>query len=436
LKHPSFAELFEKYISNTCSPEEVDQLMAMLEDDNQEPATKELLREYMLKDLNPAGYTDAVLQEQLEQRFQQITQYIKTEPAGTTDAVVITPRAGYWWRFSAAAAILLMLSAGIWYWLRPDATKPIQVSQTHSLDDIAPGSNKATLQLGDGQVISLDSAANRMLSQQGIAVVNNENGKLIYHTTTDSVTNRQSVPYNKLSTPAGGQYQLLLPDGTQVWLNAASGIQYPVAFTGNERRVTVTGEVYFEVKPLFHKRAQASSNGDNEKIPFIVQVQKSLGIVQEVQVLGTHFNINAYEDEETVKTTLLEGKVKIASSEWQVASRNSATKNSKQDVILHPGEQAVQTPHLPLTTNHSPDLNQVMAWKNGLFVFDGVDLKTVLRQLARWYDVEITFEKGAPVSELFNGTMQRNLSLNQIIIGLNGMGVHVKKEGKKLLVTP
>jgi len=422
LEQPSFAELFEKYVNDACSPEEVDQLMAMLEDDNQELAKKELLREYMLKDL-PEGYSDPALQEQLELRFQQITQYIKTDSAGTTATVVITPRAGFWWRLSVAAVILLMLSAGIWYWLRPVSTQPIQVTQKHSSDDIAPGSNKATLLLADGRLISLDSATNSTLSQQGLAVVNNENGKLIYHTTTDSLGNRQSVPYNKLSTPAGGQYQLLLPDGTQVWLNAASSIQYPVAFTGSERRVTVSGEAYFEVKPLSPK---GGPNGNNAKIPFIVQVQKSSGIVQEVEVLGTHFNINAYEDEETVKTTLLEGSVKV-----------KPEAGSWKSEVLKPGQQAqVHVENNKLTIDKNANTTQVMAWKNGLFVFDGVDLKTVLRQLARWYDVEITFEKGAPVSELFNGTMQRNLSLNQIITGLDGMGVHVKKEGKKLLVTP
>ena len=429
----SFAELFDKYVNDACSPEEVDQLMAMLEDDNQELATKERLREYMLKDL-PEGYSDPALKEQLEQRFQQITQYIKTDTAGNTATVVITPHAGFWWRLSVAAVILLMLSAGIWYWLRPDVTQPIQVTQKHSSDDIAPGSNKATLQLADGRLISLDSTANSTLSRQGIAVVNNENGKLIYHTTTDSLGNRQSVPYNKLSTPAGGQYQLLLPDGTQVWLNASSSIQFPVAFTGSERRVTVSGEVYFEVKhQAVSLPTSREGKGGGRKIPFIVQVQKSSGIVQEVEVLGTHFNINAYEDEETVKTTLLEGSVKVKP---EIGGQKSDVGSQKTE-ILKPGQQAqLSVENNNITIDKNANTTQVMAWKNGLFVFDGVDLKTVLRQLARWYDVEITFEKGAPVSELFNGAMQNNLSLNQMIKGLDGMGVHVKKEGKKLLVTP
>ncbi|MVT09601.1 FecR family protein [Chitinophaga tropicalis] len=393
----SFTELFQKYINNNCTPEEVDQLMELLENNGQGQAGEELLRSELLAGMEPVEDSDPALRQVLQKRFQAIEQHIASQQ----------PRSGIFrltWIRTAAAVLLILLGSGIWYWLNRDSndTKPAIVENN---TDIAPGGNKAVLTLAGGQTIVLDNAANGTISRQGNATISKQGGRLIYDVT--GVQNG-AAGYNTLSVPRGGQYQLTLPDGTQVWLNATSSIRYPVTFAGNERRVYITGEAYFEVKPASQQ-------------PFIVEVRTSSGTAEEVQVLGTHFNINAYEDEPHIATTLIEGKISVA--------------QSGTPVILAPGQQARVSQH-KLQVISKADIEQAMAWKNGLFRFDGVDLKTVMRQLARWYDLEIIYEPGAPVNELFNGEMQRNLNLSQVINGLDGMGVHIRKEGRQLIIMP
>lgn len=393
----SFTELFQKYINNNCTPEEVDQLMELLENNRQGQAGEELLRSELLAGMEPVEDSDPALRQVLQKRFQAIEQHIASQQ----------PRSGIFrltWIRTAAAVLLILLGSGIWYWLNRDSndTKPAIVENN---TDIAPGGNKAVLTLAGGQTIVLDNAANGTISRQGNATVSKQGGRLIYDVT--GVQNG-AAGYNTLSVPRGGQYQLTLPDGTQVWLNATSSIRYPVTFAGNERRVYITGEAYFEVKPASQQ-------------PFIVEVRTSAGTAEEVQVLGTHFNINAYEDEPHIATTLIEGKISVA--------------QSGTPVVLAPGQQARVSQH-KLQVISKADIEQAMAWKNGLFRFDGVDLKTVMRQLARWYDLEIIYEPGAPVNELFNGEMQRNLNLSQVINGLDGMGVHIRKEGRQLIIMP
>jgi len=206
-----------------------------------------------------------------------------------------------------------------------------------------------------------------------------------------------------------------LPDGTKVWLNAASSITYPTAFTGKERRVTMTGEIYLEVTK------------DRSK-PFHVQFTHGSGRVYDVEVLGTHFNVNAYGDEPLASTTLLEGKVKIG--------------GNGESVMLKPGEQAIvlasplTTDHSPLTIHHSPDIDQIMAWKNGAFNFNDKKLVEVMRQLSRWYDVEVIYENSIP-DKTFYGEMGRNLNLSQCLTILEKMQVHFRIEaGRKLVVMP
>lgn len=392
----SFTELFQKYINNNCTPEEVDQLMELLENNGQGQAGEELLRSELLAGMEPVEDSDPALRQVLQKRFQAIEQHIASQQ----------PRSGIFrltWIRAAAAVLLILLGSGIWYWLNRNSNdvKPAIVENI----DIAPGGNKAVLTLAGGQTIVLDNAANGTISQQGNATVSKQGGRLIYDVTGPQ---NGAAGYNTLSVPRGGQYQLTLPDGTQVWLNAISSIRYPVTFAGNERRVYITGEAYFEVKPASQQ-------------PFIVEVRTSSGTAEEVQVLGTHFNINAYEDEPHIATTLIQGKISVA--------------QSGTPVILAPGQQARVSQH-KLQIISKADIDQTMAWKNGLFRFDGVDLKTVMRQLARWYDLEIIYEPGAPVNELFNGEMQRNLNLSQVINGLDGMGVHIRKEGRQLIIMP
>jgi ferric-dicitrate binding protein FerR (iron transport regulator) len=410
VSQPSFAELFQKYINQTCTPAEVDQLFEMLENGEQELAGKELLKAHFQDGLEPTGYTDDALRVRLENRFKQIEQHIAAPQPRAK-------RVNYVWRWVAAAAVIILAGSGIWYWLASE-TKPAVVLNPQQQNEVVPGSNKAMLTLDNGKTLALDSAAQGVLSQQGQTTINQQGGQLIYDASEASNAPAGELIYNTLTTPRGGQYQLTLPEGTQVWLNSASSIRFPATFNDSARVVYVTGEVYFEVKPRYRKK-------NKERQPFIVQVQSANKMVEEINVLGTHFNINAYEDEPYVATTLLEGKVSI--NRPGIAS----------PAFLLPGQQAQLNPQAnQVRVINNADVLQAMAWKNGLFRFDGVELKTVMRQLARWYDVEIIFDRNAPVSELFNGAMQRNLQLSQVIKGMSAMGIHVKKEGKQLIVMP
>lgn len=303
------------------------------------------------------------------------------------------------WRVAAAAAIFVV--SGLSYFMLTNKTaNPVQVAGI--LNDVkAPQSNKATVTLANGQQVYLDSINNGALATQGnVALIKLPTGELEYQ----AVSGEASGPmqYNTLSNPRGSQVvNMVLTDGTKVWLNAGSSMVYPVAFTSNERKVAVTGEAYFEVA---HNAAK----------PFIVGKD-----AMEVRVLGTHFNINAYDDEDDIKVTLLEGSVKI--------------KNGVTTALLHPGQQARVTNDIKLVSN--VDMDGVMAWKNGFFQFDNASLQEVLKQLARWYDVEVVNE-GQTKQREFIGEMERKLNLSQVLKLLEKNGVRFKTEGKKIIVLP
>ena len=293
----------------------------------------------------------------------------------------------FWGRAAAAIFIFALLGGGIW------------VINRQSGNDILPGGNRAVLTLDDGSQIVLDNAHNGTLAQQGNAeIVKLDDGKLAY----DIVSNEKSqIISNKITTPRGGQYFVSLPDGTNVWLNATSSIKFPATFTGNKRNVEITGEVYFEV--AFDANA-----------PFIVKIGNA-----EVKVLGTHFNINAYEDENDVKVTLLEGKVMISSS-------------LAPSVSLSPGQQASLSKTGDLEVAKI-DPNDAITWKNGYFQFNQDDIQTVMRQISRWYDVEVEYESTIP-KQLFAGEMQRNLTLSQVLNILEKSQVKFKIKDRKIIV--
>jgi transmembrane sensor len=312
------------------------------------------------------------------------------------------------WRWMAAAAILIVIGTVIFLSIdrQSKGTEPVVVAKP-TVNDVLPGGNKATLRLSDGQVINLDSAANGSLATQGNAkIVKQADGQIIYTMEGKAAT---EVMYNTMSTPPGGQFRLKLPDGTDVWLNAASSINYPAAFTGKDRTVTITGEAYFEVATLRLRSGQ--------KMPFKVKINGST----EVEVLGTHFNVNAYADEPGIKTTLLEGSVKV--------SKDLAS------VILKPGEQTSVSQRSQPSQPIAVETDLVMAWKNGLFNFNKVSLQDVMKQIARWYDVDIVYQ-GEIKPKKFGGEIQRDLNLSEVLEGLKETGIHFRIEGKKLIVLP
>lgn len=319
-----------------------------------------------------------------------------------------------WW----TAAAILVLMTGVAYYLNSKQQAALLAKKETLKNDVAPGSNKAVLTLANGTTIVLDDASNGVVAKEGNAkVLKPEDGQLLYEQEEES--EHGPLSYNTLATPRSGQYQLILPDGSKVWLNSESSIHYPVSFAENERRVQITGEAYFEVA-----RLKLSSG---QRVPFIVEK----GDMQ-VEVLGTHFNVNAYSDESAIKTTLLEGKVRVVQS--GIGNRESA-KGNEYSVVLKPGEQAVAVGHSPLTIHHSTDVDNVVAWKNGLFHFESADVKTVMRQLARWYDVDVVYEGTTVKNDPLFVEISRNTRLSDVLKVLQESGsAKFTIQGKKIIV--
>ena len=308
-------------------------------------------------------------------------------------------------RIAVAASVLIIFSIG-YFNLKPTTIAPatnIVVSVPTNKNDKMPGGQKALLTLSDGSQIILDSASNGLLSQQGgTKVIKLANGQLKY--AANSLGNTETV-YNTMSTPAGGQYQITLPDGSKVWLNASSSIHYPTAFLEKERRVTITGEAYFEI-------------AKNANKPFIVKVYNGA----EVKVLGTHFNVKSYADEDEIQTTLLEGSINIY--------------NGLKNNLLVPGNQAKIDKSGVIKVQADADLEEVVAWKNGNFQFNSADIKSVLRQAARWYNIEVVYLGKPSTENRFTGKIPMSVNLSRLLKWLEYSDIHFKLDGKKLIVTP
>lgn len=304
-----------------------------------------------------------------------------------------------WPKLAAAASILIAIFAGFYFYSGTGNTLN-SITTVNAKHDAAPGGNKATLTLSDGSQISLTDAGNGQLAEQaGVKITKNKDGQLVYAIVPSDT---KELAYNTISTPRGGVYQINLPDGTSVWLNAASSIKFPTTFAHlSQRKVELKGEAYFEV-------------AKNKKLPFIVSTAQ-----QQVEVLGTHFNINSYEDEGEVKTTLLEGSVKVSAGNV---------------MLLKPGQQATLGLRSSGKIKVSPaNIEQAMAWKNGFFHFEKETLHSVLRQLSRWYDVEVVYQVDRPDDE-FVGDIPRGVKLSEVLKILEFEGTHFKIEGRKLFV--
>lgn len=317
------------------------------------------------------------------------------------------------WSRYAAAAVILLATGVIVYFLATSTGTERSLVNTHLPEpsDIAPGGDRAILTLADGTSILLDSAQNGALARQGNAeIVKTANGRLMYN--IQDAREGQAV-MNTMTTPRGGRYELALPDGTRVWLNAASSITYPTLFTGKERKVVITGEAYFEV---FKDQRQ----------PFIVVVEGKLA----VEALGTHFNVNSYADEGRIKTTLLEGSVRVSPQTAGLPDDRSSS--AKKAVILKPGQQAQVTPRQLLVINDA-DIDQVMAWKNGFISIQDAGLAEVMKQLERWYDIQVRYEGTIPVVK-FKGKMDRGVSLSGVLRSFAEFGIKTRLEGRTLIV--
>lgn len=299
--------------------------------------------------------------------------------------------------FKIAAAIIVLLSAGAIIWHLLPLKNQADASPVISQTTIIPGGNRATLTLADGRVVPLDSMKDGDLSSVTDAVISKSDGLLSYG------QNEQAGAeiYHTITTPRGGQYKLQLADGSKVWLNAASSIRYPVQFSDSIRLVEITGEAYFEVN---------KSSGK----PFRVKIKDG----SSVEVLGTSFNINAYADEQTISATLLEGSIMV----------NSTTGDR---VRLKPGQQALLGDKIRVKENINPD--EIIAWKDGSFYFNRADIRTIMRQVSRWYDVEIVYE-GVPKAKTFSGMVSRMNDVSQVLLIMERAGVRFRIEGRKIFV--
>jgi ferric-dicitrate binding protein FerR (iron transport regulator) len=390
--------LFNCYYNKTATPQESDELFAIIS------AGK---KDQELSDLIYAAWNDLHLDAPFfnSTKTELILNNIlasgstkkQTEPAKPIRNLLL------WAKFSAAAVGLLFLSFGIYNYLHKNISvveKPI--AKINLLQhDALPGSNKAILTLANGKTIILDNAQNGTLAKQGHTTVNKAaDGKLVYN--LSNIADDNVAPsINTISTPRGGEYQVILPDGTKVWLNAASSLRFPTRFTGNSRDVEITGEAYFEVTK-------------NKLMPFRVKTSRA-----SIEVLGTHFNVMAYDDENLMKTTLLEGAVNIKSG--------SATYK------LTPGQQAQinATGNTKVTSNI--DVDDEVAWKNGIFQFRDAGIDVILRQASRWYDVNVTYKGKVPPKE-FTGRLSRNVKASALLNMIKYTGIDLHIEGKNIIV--
>jgi len=380
-------QLFILYYNKTATEKQREELMQLINN-----ATEDQLENIISecgKNLDVIDYS--LSPEKAESILQHILQTKQTKI-----------RKVKWWNYAAAASVIFLLVCSylIFFFNKTTVQHSISIHKSQAVD-VLPGSFKAKLTLDDGKTIVLDSAASGELAKQGNTEIINKDGKLVY----EDKGQVDKVVINMLSTSKGETYTLNLADGSIVYLNSASSIKFPVSFPGKERRIEISGEAYFKV-------------AKNPNQPFIVSVNG-----MEVQALGTEFNINAYPDEVTVNTTLIEGSVRVANHNEGIVGTN--------EVIIKPGQQT-QLKGNRLAVIRNVNIDEVVAWKAGYFYFESVDLKTVMRQFSRWYNIEVVFE-GPERHEKYFSIIKRNTSLLNVLKSLQANDIKFKLEGNKLI---
>jgi transmembrane sensor len=397
----NFEELFNKFLEESMTAEELARFKVLFDDEQYAALREEMLEAaFQRREFIESGDYD------LQMVFQELLTRIQEQEAveAETPVVPIYRRSARLGRRIAAAAVIFLVLSGTGYLILHRKTGPDALAgpTQRYANDALPGGNKAALILDNGSTIVLDSAHTGALALQGNAqIVKTDSGRLAYTILNEKPN---AVLFNTLRTPRGGQYQLVLPDGSTVWLNAASSIRYPVYFSGKDREVEVSGEVYVEV-------------AKDATRPFRVKI----GDEAVVEVLGTEFNINAYTDEGAVKTTLLEGSVRVV-----------AGKDNLKGPVLKPGQQAKIAPG-SIQVISGIDVEEVVAWKNCRFEFDHTDVPTIMRQISRWYDVDVDYEADYSGSK-FSGGINRSLNLSVVLRMLDKDGIHSRLENGKVIL--
>lgn len=392
--------LFKKYYNKTASQQEIRELFELLKSSSDDELT-----ELMRKEWEDQQNEDPIFSlEMSENILKNILSAVEDEKAQTEDSVFIR---NFTWpifykSLSAAAAIIILLGIGLYFRFSLNPNPGTQIASVQINQDALPVVNKAILILGNGQKIILDSLSNGPIAKtENFEVNKTENGQLVYHAFDKNHKNALSEDFNTLITPRGGEYRVTLPDGSKVWLNATSSIKFPGVFKGNIREVELNGEAYFEI-------------AKNSAMPFRV---KSNGA--QIEVIGTHFNVKAYGNEKLMKTTLVEGSIKITAG--------------SSSHLLKPGQQAILTKG-EMRVLDNVDIEEQVAWKNGLFLFKDTSIEDVMSQVASWYDLNVIFEGKIPKKYL-TGKVSRSVNASEFMNLLKYAGVKFKIKEKNIIIT-
>lgn len=394
----SFRELLDKYLSDSLTNEET----LLFNELAHEPANQAEMAQRIDEQLNNEHHNKASQSFLKDINFTMIRQRISEQKRNEHTGFRLLTLSRWWW---AAASIILLTGTAIFLVMSSKQSASSRSDIAESAE-VQPGRNGAILTLSDGKQLVLDSLGNGVIALQGGAKAIVVNGALEYEASGNEVV------YNTMSTPKGRQFHLKLPDGTGVWLNNASSIRYPTVFAGGERRVQVSGEAYFEVKKM--------------NTPFLVNINDQA----EIRVLGTHFNVSSYANEGVMTATLLEGAVQVS--------------RQGEKVKLSPGQQArmvanqVEKPGLKtqpvIEVIPNADVEKVMAWKNGAFNFNNTSFDDAMRQLERWYDISVVYEKGIPKNIELYGEITKDVTLNGLLNALKKIGVKCRLENRTLFI--
>lgn len=378
-------DLWNKYLAGDCTREEIARMESWY---NQE-----------FKDLEEAPMPD----------YPQTRNEILSKIRKQRSTLIKNKQRKLWQRIAVAASVLFVFSAGLFYYL--EHKNPLKNETIAYAQDVLPGSNKAVLTLANGKRISLTDVSDGELAKQtGISIAKTADGQLVYKVLDQGHSTPGISTYNTVETPRGGQHQIILQDGSKVWLNASSSIKFPVSFDHADQRVVVlSGQAYFEV-------------AKNKAKAFIVKTNR-----QSVEVLGTHFDVNAYADEPTVKTTLLEGAVSVSAITGNQKNTSRRILKPNQQSVLSGEELSV----VPVETS------DVVAWKDGTFMFNNEELESIMKKVSRWYNVEIKYSTEDIRKNTYWGTISRSVKVSELLRMLEMTGdVHFRIEGKQITAMP
>ncbi len=385
------ATLFRKYYNGTATVSETDRLLKLIDTSKNDKALFELLEQaWETTQIDTAHFSN--------EKSQQILKQILQENASEHEVPTVAFPRYNWLKYAASILIVLGIALGTKLLL---VNSQEEVGSTQKIDSqIVPGGNSAKLTLSDGTEIDLDSLSNGQLVQQdGVEISKTADGKLVYKVLATAET-RSPTKLNTISTPRGGQYEVRLPDGSVAWLNASSTLRFPTQFASKERRVVIEGEVYFEIQK-------------DQKRPFKVDFGKN-----EIEVLGTHFNVMYYPEEDKSETTLAEGSVLLKSG-----GKTNKLKPGQQAQVLNSGDITIK----------EVDIDKILAWKAGLFYFNDEGIQSVMGQVSRWYDIEVKYE-GTPSSRQLNGKVLRSVSITELMDMLQYAGIKYKINGRVITI--